>query len=221
MISIGDILDSLKKGWKLIVVITLCITILSGIISFFVIKPKYEATTKVFIGKETGIEQGYSQSDVVMYQQLMKTYSEAIKTNDLVKRSLMKVDTELKVTEVLEELTVVNVANTQILEIRLRGRNPVEVRDIVAAITEEFIITSKTLVPNGNVQVIEEVVVPENPVSPNKTLNIVIAFVIGLMVGVGLCFLLEFMDNTFKSKHQLEREVDLPVIGVIPDIIEN
>lgn len=221
VISISEILDSLKKRWKLIVVITLCATLLSGVVSFFVLKPQYEATTKVFIGKEEGAEQGYNQSDVIMYKQLMKTYLETVKTKDLIGRALEDVKTELEVKEVLAGLTVTNVADTQILEIKFKGKNPEEARDIVAAVTGEFINTSKTLVANGNVRVIEEVVVPENPVSPNKKMNIAIAFILGLMVSVGLCFLLEFMDNTFKSKEQLEREIDIPVLGTIPNIIEN
>lgn len=220
MISIGDILDSLKKRWKLILIITLSTVLLSGIISFFLIKPKYEATTKVFIGKEEGSEQIYNQNDVIMYQKLMKTYSEAIKTKDLVGRAIEDVNANLEVKEVLSGLTVTNVSDTQILEIKFKGGNPKEARDIVAAITEEFISTSKTLVSNGNVRVIEEVVIPEKPVSPNKTMNIVIAFILGLMVSVGLAFLLEVMDNTFKSKEQLEKELDLPVLGAIPKIIE-
>lgn len=221
MISISEILDSLKKRWKLIVIITLSATLLSGIVSFFVLQPKYEANTKVFIGKEEGTEQGYNQSDVIMYQKLMKTYSEAIKTKDLVGRAIEKVDTKLEVKEVLGGLTVTNVADTQILEIKFKGKDPQESHDIVAAVTDEFINTSKTLVANGNVSVIEEVIVPEKPVSPNKTMNIAIGFILGLMVGIGVCFLLEFMDNTFKSKEQLEREFDLPVLGAIPNIIND
>ena len=216
MISISEILDSLKKRWKLIVVITLCATLLSGVVSFFVLKPQYEATTKVFIGKEEGAEQGYNQSDVIMYKQLMKTYLETVKTKDLIGRALEDVKTELEVKEVLAGLTVTNVADTQILEIKFKGKNPEEARDIVAAVTGEFINTSKTLVANGNVRVIEEVVVPENPVSPNKKMNIAIAFILGLMVSVGLCFLLEFMDNSFKNKEQVEQELGIPVIGLIP-----
>lgn len=216
MISISEILDSLKKRWKLIVVITLCATLLSGVVSFFVLKPQYEATTKVFIGKEEGAEQGYNQSDVIMYKQLMKTYLETVKTKDLIGRALEDVKTELEVKEVLAGLTVTNVADTQILEIKFKGKNPEEARDIVAAVTGEFINTSKTLVANGNVRVIEEVVVPENPVSPNKKMNIAIAFILGLMVSVGICFLLEFMDNSFKNKEQVEQELGIPVIGLIP-----
>lgn len=221
VISISEIINALKKRWKLILIITLCATLLSGIVSFFVLKPQYEANTKVFIGKEEGAEQGYNQNDVVMYKQLMKTYLETVKTKDLVGRAIEGVNTELGVKEVLAGLTVTNTADTQILEIKFKGGNPEEAKDIVEAITEEFIKVSKTLVANGNVRIIEKVIVPENPVSPNKTMNIAIAFILGLMVSIGLCFLLEFMDNTFKTKEQLEREIDLPVLGTIPNMIDN
>jgi len=221
VISIGEILESLKKRWKMIVIITFSVTLLSGVISFFVLKPQYEANTKVFIGKEEGSEQGYNQSDVVMYKQLMKTYSETIKTKDLVGRAIESVDTELEVKDILTELTVVNVADTQILEIKFQGGDPKEARNIVEAVTNEFIKTSKMLVVNGNVRVIEEVVTPEKPVSPNKKMNVAIAFLLGLMVSIGICFLLEFLDNTFKSKEQLERDLDLPVLGTIPNLIED
>ena len=38
------------------------------------------------------------------------------------------------------------------------------------------------------------------------------------MVSVGIVFLLEYLDNTYKNKDQLERELDIPVLGVIPDV---
>ena len=74
--------------------------------------------------------------------------------------------------------------------------------------------------PNGNVRVIEAVQLPENPVAPNKTMNVAIAFLLGLMVSVGLVFLIEYLDNTFKNKENLERELDIPVLGVIPLVDE-
>jgi len=48
-------------------------------------------------------------------------------------------------------------------------------------------------------------------------MNIGIAFLLGLMISVGLAFLLEFMDNTFKTKEQLQEILGIPVIGTIPD----
>ncbi len=218
VISLGEILDVLKKRWKMILIITLISTIVAGLVSFFLIKPTYEASTKLFIGKEEGVEQGYNQNDVSMYQKLMKTYSEAIKTRDLVGKAIKIANSNLTEDEVLEKLTVVTVADTQILQIKIKDADPNMAAIMVKAITNEFITTSKVLVPNGNIKVIETVKVPEKPVSPNKKMNIAIAFLLGLMVSVGISFLLEFLDNTYNNKEQLEKELDIPVIGTIPKI---
>lgn len=220
VIRLDELFEALKKRWLMIVTITLIATIISAALSFFVIKPKYEASTKVFIGKDEGDNQAYNQNDVLMYQKLMKTYSEAIKTKDLVSRSLQGTSLELKPEDVLANLTVSPVTDTQILQIKYKSNNPQEAKVVIQELTDEFIKTSKELVPNGNIKTIEEVQLPENPVSPNKKMNIAIAFLLGLMMSVGLAFLLEFLDNTFKSKEQLERELDIPVIGVIPTVKE-
>ncbi|WP_346893302.1 YveK family protein [Clostridium sp. UBA871] len=216
VISLGEILEVLKKRWKLILIVTLLATLVSGLVSFFLISPKYEASTKLFIGKEAGAEAGYDQSEIAMYQKLMKTYSEAIKTRDLVGRAIKVTNSNLTEDEVLKKLTVVTVADTQILQIKIDDKNPNMAATMVQAITNEFVTTSKVLVPNGNIKVIESVKVPEIPVSPNKKMNIAIAFLLGLMVSVGVSFLLEFLDNTYRNREQLEKELDIPVIGTIP-----
>ncbi|WP_346916283.1 Wzz/FepE/Etk N-terminal domain-containing protein [Clostridium sp.] len=217
VISLGEILEVLKKRWKMILIITLIATLVSGLVSFFLISPKYEASTKLFIGKEAGAEKGYDQSEIAMYQKLMKTYSEAIKTRDLVGRAIKSAKSNLTEDQVLEKLTVVTVADTQILQIKVDDKDPNMAATMVQAITNEFVTTSKVLVPNGNIKVIESVKVPETPVSPNKKMNIAIAFLLGLMVSIGVSFLLEFLDNTYKNREQLEKELEIPVIGTIPN----
>lgn len=219
-IRLDEIFDALKKRWLMIVSITLTAAIIAAVLSFFVIKPKYEASTKLFIGKEEAESQGYSQNDVTMYQKLMKTYTATIKTKDLVEKALGSSNLEVDTKSVLENLTVTSLADTQILEVKYKSIDPMEAKTIIEEITDEFIETSKKLVPNGNIQIIESVEMPEKPVSPNKKMNIAIAFALGLMVGVGLALLLEFLDNTFKTKEQVERELEIPVIGTIPQVKE-
>lgn len=218
VISIGEILESLKKRWKLIFICTLTVTILVTVFTLFFIKPKYETSTKLFVGKEQGAEQVYNSSDVQMYQQLLKTYSEVIKTRDVAKAALESQDLDLKAKEMLSNLSVVTLADTQILEIKYESTNPEEALAVIQGVKEVFMERAVELVPNGNIQVLEEPTFPEKPVSPNKKMNIVIGLLLGMMLGVGLAFLLEFLDNSFKSKEQLERVVDVPVLGAIPFI---
>lgn len=220
-ISLQEIAYALKKRWKLIALITIAATLVSAILSFFVIKPQYEAKTKLFIGKqETQENNAYNNSDVMMYQQLMKTYAELVKTSDLVTKAVKSANLDYNQNEIkgiLNNLTATPSADTQILDLSFKGGNPKVVLKITEAITDEFISESKELIPNGNVQVIQKPQLPEHPVSPNKKLNILIAFVLGLMVGVGVVLLIEYLDNTFKSREDLEKTLDLPIIGTIPD----
>lgn len=218
VISLSEIFEALKKRWIMIVAITLTATIISGVLSFFVIDPVYETSTKVFVGKEES-DATYNSSDINMYQQLLQTYAQAIQTKDLVNRAIGGLNyDELEASDVVNSLTVNPISSTQILEIKYKSKDAEEAKDVLKGITDEFIVTAKELVPNGNVRVIEEVELPENPVSPNKKMNIAIAFLLGLMVSVGLVFLLEYLDNTYKNKDQLEKELGIPVLGAIPDI---
>ena len=216
VISISEIIDAVKKRWKIIALTTVLATVVSGIFSFFIISPTYEASTKIFIGKEGAESEGYNSSDVSMYQNLIKTYSELIKTKDLVNKAIDNSQYDLSVNSVLNGITVNTLTGTQILQISYQSKSPSIAKNMLESITNEFITKAEELVPNGNVKILESVELPKNPVAPNKTMNIAIAFILGMMVGFGIVFLLEYLDNTYKNKEQLEKDLDIPVLGVIP-----
>lgn len=54
------------------------------------------------------------------------------------------------------------------------------------------------------------------PVRPNKPLNIALGVIIGLVVGVGLAFFIEYLDTSVKTIDDVERALQSPVLGVIP-----
>jgi capsular exopolysaccharide synthesis family protein len=62
---------------------------------------------------------------------------------------------------------------------------------------------------------------PQRPSAPRKLLSIFLAGMLGLFGGVGLAFLLEYMDQTLKSPEAAERYLRLPSLGVIPDFSKN
>jgi len=74
---------------------------------------------------------------------------------------------------------------------------------------------------SGNLQVVDHAIIPENPIKPRVMLNLAIGGVLGLFMGLGLAFLLEFMDNTVKNKDDVEKYLALPVIGQIPQFDRN
>lgn len=217
-INIREIFLSLKERYKLILAITLSFTIISMLLSFFVIKPKYEANVKLFIGKQESKKTDYDNNDVQMYQKLLTTYAEVLKTDDIIESSMKKIHMDENIKGVEKNLKVTPRADTQILEVSYTDTNKLEAANFLNSLTSNFMKESKKLIPNGNIQIIQKVKTPEKAVSPNKALNILVAFILGLIVGVGVALLLEFLDNTFKSKDELEKALDLPVLATIPDV---
>ncbi len=74
----------------------------------------------------------------------------------------------------------------------------------------------------NNISIIDKGEVPGAAYKPNLMKNLQIALVIGLLGGIGLAFLFEHLDDTIKSTSELEKLVELPVLGVIPELrLEN
>jgi len=72
----------------------------------------------------------------------------------------------------------------------------------------------------SDIVVVDPAIVKENPIKPNIKLNLAIAGVLGLMLGVFIIFLIEFFDNRVKEEKDVEKITGLPVLGVIPNIDE-
>ncbi len=68
----------------------------------------------------------------------------------------------------------------------------------------------------NNIHIVEEAQVPRTPVRPRVPLNIALGLVVGLMLGAGLAFFVEYFDNTIKTPDEAERYLGLPTLGVVP-----
>ncbi len=67
-----------------------------------------------------------------------------------------------------------------------------------------------------NVEVVEAAAVPKAPAGPRKGRVALMSVVLGLLVGVGLAFLFEYLDDTIKTPEDLETRVGIPVLGFVP-----
>ena len=66
------------------------------------------------------------------------------------------------------------------------------------------------------VEIVDRAVPGLHPVRPNKPLNIALGIIIGLVVGVGLAFFIEYLDTSVKTIDDVERLLQSPVLGVVP-----
>lgn len=66
------------------------------------------------------------------------------------------------------------------------------------------------------VQIMERAKPSKKAVKPNKMLNILLGIMVGLVVGVGLAFFIEYLDTSVKTIDDVERSLQAPVLGIIP-----
>jgi capsular exopolysaccharide synthesis family protein len=76
--------------------------------------------------------------------------------------------------------------------------------------------TDMELPKNSMVEIVDQARAGLRPVRPNKPLNIALGVIIGLVVGVGLAFFIEYLDTSVKTIDDVERTLGAPVLGVIP-----
>jgi len=92
-------------------------------------------------------------------------------------------------------------------------------RDMFDLLVKRFKEASLTEdIRTGNIRVIDPAEVPKGPVKPKKMQNILLAIIVGLSMGVGLAFFLEYLDNTIKLPEEINSILKIPYLGPVPAI---
>lgn len=217
-ISLQDIFKVLRKRILLILSFAVVATVIAGVISFYVLTPIYQSSTQILVNQNQSENQTQIQtSDIQANLQLINTYNVIIKSPVILNKVIEILDLDMSPNALSQKITVNNANNSQVVNISVRDEKPYMAVDIANTVAEVFQEEIQVLMNVDNVNILSPAVLPENPspVKPNKMLNMAIALVIGLMIGVGLSFLLEYLDTTVKTEQDVEELLGLPILGFI------
>ncbi|PGM56749.1 Wzz/FepE/Etk N-terminal domain-containing protein [Bacillus sp. AFS053548] len=218
-ISLQELFGVIKKRLIMIISITVVATVVTGVISYLFLTPIYQSSTQLLVNqKETKDSSIYQNNQVQTNVQLINTYNVVIKSPAILEEVIKQLNLDYTVAELTKNITVVSEANSQVFTVSVQDTDPKQAQTIVNTIANVFQAKIKTIMSVDNVTVLAKADLSENPIKPNKKLNVVIGFAVGLMISVGIAFLLEFLDNTVKTEKQLEELLELPILGVISEV---
>ncbi|MGE8078380.1 YveK family protein [Peribacillus loiseleuriae] len=212
-ISISDIFNTLKKRWKLIVFLTVVAALISGSLSYFVLTPVYQSSTQILVNQKSENNQ-IDASQLRVNIDVINTYSEIIKSPAILEKVKANLNLTESVAQLNQKITVNSQNNSQVFSLAVQHSNRAMSVQIANEVAETFQREIPAIMNVDNVTILAKAENPI-PVGPNPLLNISIAVVVGLMLGIGLAFLLEYLDNTLKDERDVEVYLGLPVLGSI------
>ena len=200
-ISLKELFLTFKKRMWLIASITIVAVLITGLVSYFVLTPIYSASTQILVNQSKSEESLYQNYEVQTSLQLINTYSVILKSPRILNEVIGELNLSMSADELNEEITVESESDSQVVNITVEDKSPTMAANIANTTAKVFQKNIANIMNVDNVAILAEATISDNPtpIKPQPILNMLIGLVVGLMVGVGLAFLLEYMDNTIKT----------------------
>lgn len=216
-ISLVELFGIIKKRLGLIINLTLTGLLIVSFYTFFVATPEYSSTTQLLVNRSQQTDM-IQRSDIDTNVQLINTYKDIIKGPVILDEVREDLNLSQSHGALSNQITIANEANSQVFSIRVTDINPHNAATIANTTASVFKENLNEIMNVDNVTVISAAEANLNPISPNHTLNLAIGVVLGGMIGVGLAFLLEFMDNTIKDERFIVEELGWTSLGRIAEM---
>ncbi len=216
-IDLWELFQILLKNWLWILLSTLGCAILGLLITMFLITPKYRAEATMIVNTRQDQTATVTNDQITSAQKLVDTYSIIIRSRRVIDPIMEKLNIEDEYEDFVATILVESVNDTQVMSIQVENKDPEIALQVVQEIVDRAPGAIISTVEAGSVNVVSEPYVnAEVPVSPSKLKNTAIAAFIGLFISSGAFLLIAFLDNTFKSEEDIQKQLGLVTIGIIP-----
>lgn len=221
-INLTKIFEMLKKKAVFIIVVGIIGAIISGCVTNFFIEPQYTASVKLHAysnsDNKIGASSDISSGQIDASQKLINTYLEIIMSRTFLEKVADSVG-NVTAAQLGSMISCSHIEDTVAFRVSVTSTSPELATNIANTVAElcpdEIIRVLKV----GGVEVIDYATVPTDPSSPNLPKNIVIGFGAGFVLAFLYFFIRELFDTKIHDRGDLEKEFDIPILGMIPRII--
>ena len=222
-LRLEDLVQILKKKAAWIVLTTVAGIGLAAGVTFFLITPKYDSTAQLIAqNQEAEGSSGNLQNDINGNVLMINTYKDIIKSDLVIDAVQKKLKDEYQYvysnSGLKNSLEVEQAQNLQMFQITATSSEPRKAALIANITAITFQEKAEEVLAVSKVTITSEAGVSAKAVFPNNQLNLLIGTVVGMLIGVGLAFLIELVDKTMKDERFIVETLELPVLGQVSEI---
>ena len=223
-LDLKELLSVFLKNKLIILLIVIVTTILGSIYSFYLVTPKYEASTTLILGRinnstsetKTSTTDQITQSELSINSNLVSTYSELIKSRTLIQKVIDNLKLNLTESSVRNSISVSRISDTELIEITVKNEDGELASKIANEIAKVFSSKVEEVYNISNVYIIDKAIASNTPYNINHVKDIVIAIFMGVVISGIYVLIYHLLDNTIKSETQIEKNIGLKNLINIP-----
>ena len=214
-INLKEIFEYFKANIVRIIIAVLIVLIIGNYYSLIVRKPLYRSNTTIILVNEKN-NGNYSSTDVQLNKNLVSTYSEIIKSRKVLNTVISALNLNTSAGALSGQISVESVTNTEIIKINVSDQNAETAAKIANETAKAFSEEVKTIYNLENVSIVDEAIANNTPYNVNLMKDNVMYLAIGLILSLGVVFIMYYFDTTIKSDEVVETKLGLTVLGIVP-----
>ena len=214
----------LRERLWMIIICPIVAALAAGIVSF-ALPPVYEAHAWLIVRPVQPIPTDTSGGSPLTADQILRTYADWMTQRPILESVSGDLHLGLRADDLKNKIKVTAQPNTLLLDVSVQDTDAAVASDIANQLVTDFVAAVKktqtseaqaSTQPTDNLIPTASAVPPDQPISPNKRLNVAMAFVAGLLVAIGIAFLLDYLDQSIKGGDELIGRLGLIPLGHIP-----
>ncbi|GAA4753307.1 polysaccharide biosynthesis tyrosine autokinase [Amnibacterium soli] len=221
--DLHEFLRTVRRSWAVIVSV-LALFIIVGAAYTIVQKPSYSASSTAYVSVATNSSVNDLSQGADFVQQAVKSYAGVATSAYVLDRVADRLNVQGGVGALKQQVSASAPVDTTLLEVTATASSPSEAAEIANAVTAELSDAVDRLTPEARssssavaLTRIDPATAPSGPSSPNVPLNLGIAAILGLVVGLGIAVLRERLDTRIRDRDEAGALVGAPVLGEILD----
>ena len=216
-IDLLEVLNAVRQHIRAIILTTLVLAAAGFGVSKFLMTPMYQASALMIVNTRQDITSNVTSDQINSATKLVSTYSIILKSDTVLNQVIENLGLNMDYQQLAERVTVSAVDDTQVMKVTVTSDNPEWARQVCEQITQISPDVILEAVEAGSVKVISNASISPEPVSPNVSRNTARGAVAGLVISVGIVFLMVLLDNKINNEEDVSKYLDLTVVGVIPE----